>query len=131
MRSILDPEAMRLAGIPRDGQLEGLERINAKMLATRNMKDRLTLDDRWHLELISNCPNKILVDLIKLFMRRFRRYGLAVYRETKVLKATNHEHVKIINSLRRDDIEDACRWLRRNLLTDKTPVLEWLAERNV
>lgn len=129
IRGLLDPEALRLSGLPTQESFAKLERINEKMRAAKNMKERVNLDDQWHLELISNCSNQVLVDLIKLFMRRFRRYGLAFFRERQVLETANQEHVEIIRALKSGDLIEACKWLNRNLSSNKKPILEWLDER--
>jgi len=129
IRPLLDPEALRLSGIPDAERLRKLEELNKKIRAAKNHKQRMTLDDAWHLELIADCPNQVLVDLIKLFMRRFRRYGLAFLRDREVLKTVNIEHQEILKALRRDDIAGACEWLRKNLSSNKQPILEWLETR--
>ena len=93
------------------------------------MRNRVSLDDQWHLELISSCQNPVLIDLITLFMRRFRRYGLAFYREKNFVATVNREHDEIIAALKRRDLDKACEWLRRNLSSDQQPILDWLDER--
>jgi DNA-binding GntR family transcriptional regulator len=130
IRALLDPEALRLSGIPTEPVLRKLERMNQKIAAEKNMKIRATLDNQWHLELISNCQNPVLIDLIRLFMRRFRRYGLAFYREKNLVATVNQEHNEIIAALKKRDLEKGCEWLRRNLSSDQQPILDWLDERD-
>jgi|GEM_PF-581975 len=130
IRSYLDHEALRLSGIPNEASFARLKRINKKISAEKNMGKRMSLDDQWHLELISNCQNRVLIDLIRLFMRRFRRYGLAFYREKKLVDTLNQEHREIINALKLNDLEKACEWLRQNLSSDRKPILDWLDERS-
>ena len=129
IRALLDPEALRQSGIPADSGLRKLERINKKIAAEKDMRNRVSLDDQWHLELISSCQNPVLIDLITLFMRRFRRYGLAFYREKNFVATVNREHDEIIAALKRRDLDKACEWLRRNLSSDQQPILDWLDER--
>ena len=62
-------------------------------------------------------------------MRRFRRYGLAFLRDQELIETVNIEHQEILRSLRRRDLEGACEWLRKNLTSDKDPILEWLDTR--
>ena len=62
-------------------------------------------------------------------MHRFRRYGLAFAREREVIETANREHVEIIQALRAGALDEACRWLRKNLTNNKEPILEWLDER--
>ncbi len=129
MRAILDPEALKLSGIPSAESFERLERSHAKIRAAKDMKTRMSLDDAWHLELVSECENQVLIGLIKHFMHRFRRYGLAFAREREVIEAANREHVEIIQALRAGALDEACMWLRKNLTSNKEPILEWLDER--
>lgn len=129
IRALLDPEALRLSGIPSAAGLDKLERLNRRIRATKAHKARFSLDEAWHLELISNCQNQVLLDLIELFMRRFRRYGLAFLRDQKLIETVNIEHREILRALKRGDMDGACEWLRGNLSSDKTPILQWLKTR--
>ncbi|MGD8496966.1 MAG: GntR family transcriptional regulator [Gemmatimonadales bacterium] len=129
MRPILEPEALRLAGIPSAADLDRLERLNAKIRGAPDMKTRVTLDEAWHLELVGGCGNEVLMGLVRHFMHRFRRYGLAFARERTVIETANREHVEILRSLRAGDLPGACDWLRKNLSSNKQPILDWLDER--
>jgi DNA-binding GntR family transcriptional regulator len=131
IRALLDPEALRLSGIPRPDGFERLEELNQKIRAAKNHKVRASLDDDWHLELISNCQNQVMLGLIKLFMRRFRRYGLAFLRDRDLIKTINIEHHQILQALKSGDMDSACDWLRKNLTSDKKPILEWLDARQL
>ena len=64
IRAILDPEALRLAGIPPPSQITRLASLNDKILEARGAERVIALDDAWHLDLVSGCPNKILIELI-------------------------------------------------------------------
>jgi len=129
IRSILDPEALRLSGIPSVGSFATLERLNVEIRDATDIKTRVSLDDAWHLELVSGCENQILIGLIMNFMNRFRRYGLAFARERKVIETANQEHIEIIHALRADEMDEACETLRKNLTSNKDPILAWLDER--
>lgn len=129
MRALLDPEALRLSGIPSSASFERLERINEKMWTAKNMKTRVSLDEAWHLELVSGCENEVLIGLIKHFMNRFRRYCLAFARERQVIETANREHIEIIRALKVGEMDEACEWLRMNLTSNKDPILEWLDQR--
>ncbi|HET9231607.1 MAG TPA: GntR family transcriptional regulator, partial [Vitreimonas sp.] len=72
IRPLLDPEALRLAGLPSAAKLDRLERINAK-LGKAASERAITLDDQWHLELIGDCPNRVLIELIENNILRTRR----------------------------------------------------------
>ena len=129
MRALLDPEALRLSGIPTEASFRKLERIDRKMRAAGRDKVRTSLDDEWHLELIRNCPNQVLLGLIRQFMGRFRRYGLAFLRGGNVLETANREHDEILACLRARDLDAACEGLRRNLTSDTQAIIEWLQSR--
>jgi DNA-binding GntR family transcriptional regulator len=129
IRTLLDPEALRLAGIPSKSQIERLERLNARIQGSKDPDKVVDLDDEWHLLLIDACPNKVLLDLIRDFMRRTRRYELALMRERKQIEVATETHSEIIAALRRSDLAGAAAILRRNMETGSEPILRWLAER--
>lgn len=129
IRALLEPEALRLAGIPPAAGLRNLERLQQKIRSTRAMPARMSLDETWHLDLLAGCPNGVLLDLVRHFIHRFRRYGRAFARERTVIESANVEHAKILGALRSGDLTAACSWLRRNLSSNKEPILEWLNAR--
>lgn len=128
IRPLLDPEALRLAGLPSAAKLDRLERINAK-LGKASSGRAITLDDQWHLELIGDCPNRVLIELIENNILRTRRYEMALMRESpNVMRATD-EHVRILKALRRGDLEGACAALKENMQSGFEPIAAWLKER--
>jgi DNA-binding GntR family transcriptional regulator len=131
IRALLDPEALRLAGLPSREHIGRLERLNARIDAATNPDNIIALDDEWHLLLIEGCPNKVLIDLIQKFMRRTRRYELALMRERQQVDVATGTHREIIAKLRDGDIEAAASILKRNLETGGDPIRRWLLEREV
>ena len=129
IRGLLDPEALRLAGLPSPQHIDRLERLNARIGAASDPDAIIALDDEWHLLLIENCPNKVLVDLIEKFMRRTRRYELALMRERHEVDVATDTHQEIIAALRRRDLERAAAILKHNLETGGEPIRRWLLER--
>jgi DNA-binding GntR family transcriptional regulator len=129
IRGILDPEALRLAGIPSAERLERLESLNQKLIKARGVEKVLLLDDAWHLELLAECPNRILIDLIKQFIRRTRRYEIALMRERRNVRATSNEHEKVLKALRASDLKAACQALRQNMQSGSEPIVAWLKAR--
>jgi len=129
IRAILDPEALRLAGIPSRERIASLEKSNAGLRRTRDTDAVISLDDAWHLELLAGCPNRVLVGLIEQFMRRTRRYEIAYMRERRHVGAATDEHGKILSALRAKNLERACEALRRNMQSGVEPILAWLDER--
>ena len=74
--------------------------------------------------------NKILIDLIKQFSRRTRRYEIALMRSEINVKHTLADHEKILRELRRGDLEAACERLRDNMLRGCAPIINWLKGRH-
>jgi DNA-binding GntR family transcriptional regulator len=129
IRSMLDPEALRLAGLPPPEAVDRLERLNARIADTTDADETIALDDEWHLALIGHCPNKVLLDLIRDFIRRTRRYELALMRDSANVAVATDNHRAIIAALRRRDLEGAVEGLRLNLSTGYEPIRSWLAAR--
>ena len=130
IRPILDPEALRLAGLPSADRIKRLQEINQKIEKARTADAIIDLDDEWHLELVADCPNKVLIDLIKQFARRTRRYEIALMREQKNVLTTTTNHKAIMAALRRRDLKGACAALRLNCTTGYAPIREWLLSRD-
>ena len=131
IRPILDPEALRLAGIPSAKRLKQLEMLNRKLLSTKTPSMAIDIDNAWHMELLAGCPNKVLIELIQQMIDRSRRYEHALFRETKNLWVAGNEHDLIIAALRDNDLDTACAMLKRNMQSGKEPIVEWLTQREV
>lgn len=129
LRALLDPEALRLAGIPDDGRFAQLEALNERLARAKKVTARLDLDDTWHLLLLEGCPNPVLLDLIRQFIRRTRRYEVAYLAASENLGATVEEHRKILAALKQGDLKAACRALKQNLTSGMEPILDWLDQR--
>jgi DNA-binding GntR family transcriptional regulator len=129
IRALLDPEALRLAGLPSPATIERLERVNLEIARTDDADEIIALDDEWHLTLIGHCPNGILLDLIRDFIRRTRRYEIALMRERNNVATATKNHRAIIAALRGGDLEAAVAALRHNLTTGFAPIRDWLEAR--
>lgn len=129
IRPLLDPEALRLSGLPPPGRMQRLQKLNAELEETREANAAIDLDDAWHLELVADCPNRVLVDLIQHFTLRTRRYEIALHREQKNIAMTAANHRAIMAALRRLDLKGAIAALRINLASGRAPIVEWLAAR--
>jgi DNA-binding GntR family transcriptional regulator len=96
-------------------------------IATARTPDRIIdLDDAWHLALIAGCPNKVLLELIRQFMQRTRRYELALMRSSTNVNATCASHRAVLSAVRRRDLDAACEALRANLANGYQPIATWL-----
>lgn len=129
IRALLDPEALRLSGIPGRSDLSKLDALNDEIRSARSAERAIDLDDRWHLMLVAKCSNTILVDLIRQFMQRTRRYEQAYMKETRNIQRATREHEEVIRLLRGGKLDDACVALRRNMQSGTEPILAWLDER--
>ncbi len=129
IRPLLDPEALRLAGLPGRDRIERLREINDRIGKESDADTIIELDDEFHLELIAGCSNTVLTDLIKHFILRTRRYEIALMREKKNVSVARDNHRSILAALRRRDLEAACDALRVNLQAGRAPIVSWLSKR--
>jgi DNA-binding GntR family transcriptional regulator len=129
IRPILDPEAMRLAGIPGPRRIARLKSLNRKLAQAAMPDDAVALDDEWHLELLADCPNRVLVEMIEGLMLRTRRYELALMRETQQVLRATADHDLVHKALAAGDIEAAAAALKHNLQSGRGPIIAWLAAR--
>jgi DNA-binding GntR family transcriptional regulator len=130
IRSILDPAALRLAGVPTAERLARVREMNAQLAQATVPAEAVRLDDDLHLELIGHCPNPVLIELIRKFMWRTRRYELALMRKRINMTAAVAAHERICAALDAGDLELACRELEGNMQRGELPILEWLAARD-
>lgn len=126
IRPVLDVEALRLSGIPGREDLDHLVELNEKMRSAKSARTRIARDDDWHLLLVQNCGNKVLLDLIRQFILRTRRYEVAYLKNSDNASNAYDEHQAIIRALRDGDLSGACERLKQNLTSGISPILEWL-----
>jgi DNA-binding GntR family transcriptional regulator len=128
IRAILDPAALRLAGIPPPARLKRLKDINRRFAAAASPEQAVRLDDQWHFELLADA-NPILLGFIQQAIWRTRRYELAFMKgKPNVTKAVD-EHEEIIAALEKGDLDRACAALTRNMSSAKEPILQYLRQR--
>jgi DNA-binding GntR family transcriptional regulator len=129
IRPLLDPEALRLAGLPSAARLAKLDALNRRFAAARDAEAAITLDDEWHLELIATCPNRVLVEMIETLMLRTRRYEVALLRERPNRLRAGDDHDQILAALRAGDLPAACAALKINMQSGREPIVMWLTTR--
>ena len=129
IRPILDPAALALAGPVAPRQLTKLVGLNDRLAAASNAAQAIDLDDKWHLELLAGCPNRVLTSFIEQIIRRTRRYELAYMNVAAHRGVAVREHGEILAALSESDMPRACDALRRNLSTGGEPIIEWLRGR--
>ena len=129
IRPLLDPEALRLAGLPNAKKIDRLEKANEAVRKGRSREAVIALDDAWHLDLIGDCPNRVLIELIENNIMRTRRYELALFREKANIERATDEHAVVLAALRGGDLEAACAALKQNLQSGFAPIAQWLKQR--
>ncbi len=128
IRPLLDPEALRLAGVPGAKRIARLEKLNADLASAKGLR-AIEIDDAWHLELIADCPNKVLIDLIENMIVRTRRYELALMREQTNVGVATQDHERIMAALKAGDLRKACAALKQNMQSGREPIVTWLKQR--
>jgi DNA-binding GntR family transcriptional regulator len=132
IRPLLDPEALRLAGIPDAKKLARLQLLNERLRdADPGSAAATKLDDEWHLDLIGDCPNRVLVDLIQSMMQRTKRYEMALMRESAHVGRATGEHERILSALRDGNLRGACAALKANMQSGIEPIAVWLKTRTI
>lgn len=130
IRAILDPEALKLSGIPKPQKLDELEILDKAITAETDPFKIIQLDDDWHLALVGNCKNQEIIQLIKQYMLRTRRYEYGFMRAQKNVAAATNIHTEIMNALRDNDLEAACSALKDNMQHGIQPIINWLESRH-
>jgi DNA-binding GntR family transcriptional regulator len=128
IRAILDPAALRLAGIPPRARLKRLRDINRRFAAAATPELAVRLDDQWHFELLADA-NTILLGFIQQAIWRTRRYELAFMKGKPNVANAVDEHEEIIAALEKGDLDRACAALARNMSSGKGAIVQWLRER--
>lgn len=128
MRPLLDPEALRIAGIPDKAAIARLEKLNARLTKVSG-PSAIDLDDQWHMDLLAHCPNRVLVETIMSFALRTRRYEIALMRERKNVAQMTDDHSWVLAALKAGDLDGACAALKQNMRSGKAPIIEWLKQR--
>ncbi len=125
IRPLLDPEALRLAGVPSAKRLARLQKLNMQLRAAKGAA-AIEIDDAWHMDLLADCPNKALIELIQSMIVRTRRYELALMREQKNVVVATDDHEQIMSALKAGDLDAACMALKRNMRSGREPIVAWL-----
>lgn len=129
IRVLLDPEALKMSKPFSTRQLAELDRLNQALEGQHSVDEYIDLDDQFHLKLIEGCNNAVLVDLIRQFMSRTRRYEYAYMKQSESQSNAVKQHEAIIACLRADDRSGACEALQTNLTSGVAPISQWLETR--
>jgi DNA-binding GntR family transcriptional regulator len=129
IRQLLDPEALRLSGLPARDELERLTELNRRIANEDDPRAVIELDDQFHLALVSRCGNRLLLDLIEQHMARTRRYEYAYFSSGHHVTVATSEHEEILTALAEGNLDRACQALKQNMTSATTPLIEWLENR--
>lgn len=129
VRAVLDPAALELAGLPSSDRLDRLAELNEgiRAVAADEVETIIDRDNEWHMVLLDHCPNRILVDLIRQFMRRTRPLERAFLRSHLGRETMASEHDRIVAALGAGDLAAGVAALGANMRSGMGPILEWLA----
>ncbi len=128
IRQILDPAALRMAGLPDERTIDRLKAVNAKIAAAKRPMQVIELDDEWHLLLIEGCGNQILLDMIRQHMARTRRYEFAYLSQASNVGVATDEHDAIIQALSERKLARACKLLQQNMSSAEGPLIDWVVD---
>ncbi|MGE8552932.1 MAG: GntR family transcriptional regulator [Chryseobacterium jejuense] len=131
LRAKLESFALELSGIPDKKVLEELIEINLNILNTKTSKEIVELDERWHLLLISNCPNKRLLKMIKILHRQSQRYEYAYMAMNNTVGKSITQHENIITCLQNEQLQKAAELLAKNNLVGVDTLISWLNSKNI
>ncbi|MEM5518809.1 GntR family transcriptional regulator [Henriciella sp. AS95] len=129
IRPILDVAALKLQGLPGAETIDTLKALNRDFLAAPTTTGRIDVDDAFHIELIKDCGNPVLLTMIRQQMVRTRRFEFAYLREQAHTTEAADEHAAIMAALEAGDLDAACAALHANLTSCLDPLRDWLRSR--
>ena len=128
LRAILDPAALRLAGIPSNERIRVLRQKNRNLVRATTAQEAVRLDDEFHFALLTDA-NPILLGFIEQVMWRTRRYEIGLMERPVNVSAAVQEHDAIIKALEAGNLDAACSALAKNMSSGKEAIVEWLRTR--
>ena len=130
LRAKLESFALELSGIPNQKILDELNEINLKISKSNSPKDLVELDERFHVLLLSNCPNKRLLKTIENLHRQSQRYEYAYMAMNNMVEKSNTQHENIILQLQNKQLQKATELLAENNLVGMDALITWLKSNN-
>ena len=131
IRQHLDPWALTSAGVPSAEHIAELRHLNSVIAReTGGALRRIELDDQWHLSLVRDCGNEVLLGLIEQMMLRTRRYEYAYFSQKPNVDTAVVEHKRILDALDAGDLEAALDALRQNMTSATEPLRAWIEGAN-
>ena len=130
LRAELEAYALELSGIPSKKVIDELIKLNTNIYKTKSPKKVVELDEQWHLLLISNCPNKRLLKMIKILHRQSQRYEYAYMTMNKTIENSVKQHDNIITQLQAGRLQKAAELFAQNNLIGVNRLINWLQSSN-
>ena len=100
-----------------DEPLSELEHITSNMESARECGDHALLaelDEQWHGLLIQSARNQRLVAIYQDLKVSVRRYEFMYMSVSQWTRASIQDHRQVVRALRRNNADDACKFLERN-----------------
>jgi DNA-binding GntR family transcriptional regulator len=123
---MLEGAALREATNRGGVDLERLKRLDTERLASRHdLVREYDIDVEWHTELVRNCPNALLLDLIRYVKQIARRY---LRLDIERLDAAVAGHRTVIAALEAQDVDGAVEQLKQHWTHGMEATLSWVRE---
>lgn len=129
IRQLLDPEAMRLTGIPGKARLARLTGLCKELAGTLQPDEVIEQNQAWFEELYTDCPNRELVRLVRQYGRRTSRYEFLLMSDPANLLRSVQSKRQLIAALKKNDLNGACVLVRKIMSFGTAPILKALADR--
>ncbi|MGD2130693.1 MAG: GntR family transcriptional regulator [Lysobacterales bacterium] len=129
IRQLLDPEAMRLTGIPGQARLARLSAGLDEIARAREPEEVLDRNEAWFRELYADCPNRELVELIWQYGRRTSRYEILLMRDPANARRSVQTKRRLLAALQEGDLSAACAQVREIMSFGAAPITAALAGR--
>ncbi len=114
VNAALDAMALRLSGPFDDARIQRLRAINDDFRSKSTAKGADQADVRFHAELVSTCPNRHLLELIRTGRQAGQRYEYAFLDKVMEKEASADQHEQIIGALALGDMDEAVEALHAN-----------------
>jgi DNA-binding GntR family transcriptional regulator len=126
--SSLECLALQLSGAIPPDRLARLGEIDRELAGTRGDPSRcIALDEEWHLTLLQGCPNRRLLSMISALWQVPRRYMRVYMRDAGRVALSTQHHARIIEALRRNDLETAAQRFRHHWERGVEELSAWIA----
>jgi DNA-binding GntR family transcriptional regulator len=123
---MLEGAALREAVSHGGVDLERIRRLDVERLAARDdLVREYDIDVEWHAELVRNCPNALLLDLIRHVKQIARRY---LRLDIQRLDAAIAGHRAVIAALEAQDVDSAVDQVKRHWTHGMEATLSWVRE---